>query len=144
MNSKESGRYLIKDVTLSKCEIFQREVYPKYLDLLKMHDKYKIGILDKTIFNKETGIIIKPNKFHPKGNDFLDKTMLLFNEMDAFAAYVVDKTIFDEKLAFEMQGKAFCDIIEHLKNVYEMYIYVDAKAYIALTTVYERWSKMLV
>lgn len=132
-----------KGITLMKCEDFQSRIYPEYVALLRFHDKNKLGILDKVDFDTVSNVITKSITITSKGKDFLDRVMFLFNDMDAFAAYVLDDTITEEKLAFSLQGKAFCDMIDGLKVVYDMYVFVDPKGYRALKTLYELWSMKL-
>lgn len=131
----------IKGITLMKCESFQRNVYPEFVSLLKTYGKYK-AVFDKISFDKESGIISKPTKINPNIYIFLDKIMFLFNEMDSFAAYMLDNSITDETMAFSLQGKAFCDIINEFKIIYDIYIYVDSQAYVSLDRLYRKWSEL--
>lgn len=143
-NNKSKEMKHRKGITLTKCEDFQSRIYPEYVALLRFHDKNKLGILDKVDFDAVSNIITKSMRINSKGKVFLDRVMFLFNDMDAFAAYVLDDTITEEKLAFSLQGKAFCDIIEGLKVVYDMYVFVDPKGYKALKILYESWSMKLI
>lgn len=132
----------IKGITLMKCESFQRDVYPEFVSLLKTYEKNK-AVLGKISFDKKTGIVLKPIKINSNIKMFLDKVMFLFNEMDSFAAYILDSSITDETIAFSLQGKAFCDIIDKFKIIYEMYIYADPKAYVSLDRLYKKWSERI-
>jgi hypothetical protein len=131
-------RDIHKDTNL-KCEYFQSKIIPLYKELIKYHDKNKINLLTDVYFNKETGILTKPYKPSPKYPDFLDKAEALFNEMDAFAAFIIDKTLSDSDMAFKMQGRAFCDIINKLKVVYDIFLTTNKEDYYSLERLYDLW-----
>lgn len=138
LDKKSTDKIQMKEMTLRICESFQRNVYPEFVELLKVYDKHK-NVIDKISFDNKTGIILKPIKIAPNINNFLDRIMFLFNDMDSFAAYILDKTMTDEAIAFSLQGKAFCDIIDNFKIIYELYIYVDPLGYVSLDELYHKW-----
>jgi hypothetical protein len=131
-------RDIHKDTNL-KCEYFQSKIIPIYKDLIKYHDKNKINLLTDVHFNKITGVLTKPYKPSPNYPDFLDKAEALFNEMDAFAAFIIDKTLSDSNIAFKMQGRAFCDIINKLKVVYDIFLTTNKEDYYSLERLYDMW-----
>lgn len=140
-DNKNAEQRRKRETTLMKCESFQRMVCPEFVALLNFHSKYKLGILEKVTFDPKSGIVKKPRIIPYKSNEFLNGVMSLFNEMDAFAGFVLDETIADERLAFSLQGKVFCDIIDSFKVVYDMYLTVDPQGYKILNSLYERWSE---
>ena len=133
----------IKTITYTKCESFQREVYPKFVSLLRTYTRYST-IFDNISFDNKTKTIFKSAKIHPNIKTFLDNVMFLFNDMDSFAAYILDDTITDEAIAFSLQGKAFCDIIDTFKLIYDMYICANPEAYVSLDRLYRKWSIRLI
>jgi len=139
IDKKSTDKKQMRDMTLRICESFQRNVYPEFVELLKVYGRHK-NVIDNISFDNITGIISKPIEINPDINVFLDRIMFLFNEMDSFAAYILDKTMTDETIAFSLQGKAFCDIIDSFKKIYELYIYVDPIGYVSLDELYNKWS----
>lgn len=129
----------IQKDTHFNCEYFQSNIIPLYKELIKYHDKNTINLLTNVSFDKKTGILTKPYKPSPKYPDFLDKTEALFNEMDAFAAFIIDKTLSDSDIAFKMQGRAFCDIINKLKVVYDLFLTTNKEDYYSLERLYNLW-----
>ena len=67
--------------------------------------------------------------------------MLLFNEMDSFAAFINDKTLADSEIAYKIQGKAFCDIIIKLKVVYDIFLTTNKDDYYCLEQLFNSWIK---
>lgn len=138
--SNTNNKRDIHKETIYKCEYFQSKIIPQYIELIKFHDKNKIDIIGKVHFDKSTGILTKPYKLSSKYPDFLEKTMFLFNEMDAFSAFIIDNKIADLNLAYKIQGKAFCDIIEKLEVIYNLYLTTNKDDYYSLEKLYNLWA----
>lgn len=126
--------------TLLKCEYFQAKIIPQHLELMKFHRKNKLNLLESISFDKSTGILNKPLKLPAKWDVFLENTMLLFNEMDSFAAFITNSSLADINKAYEIQGSAFCKIINELKVVYDLYLTTNKDDYYCLENLYNQWS----
>ncbi len=131
----------IRNKTLDKCEQFQKEIIPEYLEIIKYHKDNNINIIGQ-IYIRD-GMIVKPI-IEPSQEmvNFFEQVMLLFNHMDSFAAYFIDNMVAEEKVACKLQGKAFCDIVNELKAVYDLFMITHKKDYFSLTTIYEKWHQM--
>lgn len=128
-----------KTLALEQCDLFQKRIIPKYLGIKEYARINKMKI-SKIVQFIDTNTIRKPLTPHPKTNIFLDMVMDLFNDMDSFAAYFVVNDIADESLAYKAQGKAFCDIINELNNIFRLFISIKKEDYNNLTELYNIWS----
>lgn len=126
-------------LTLEQCELFQKKIIPKYLGVIKYAHKNQIKI-SKIVQFVDNSTIKKPLTPHPKTNDLLDMIMDLFNDMDSFASYFAAKDIADESLAYKAQGKAFCDIINELNNIFRLFTKIKKEDYNNLIELYNIWS----
>lgn len=131
-----------KNTTLEKCEQFQRDVIPEYISLVRFHEQNKLEIIDGFhvyAIDKMKVVIKDLIETDEMVKNFLDRVMFLFNKMDAFAAFVNSRSVTNEELAFAIQGKAYCDIINDFKNLYDLYICIDPQGYSELKKLYDKW-----
>lgn len=128
-------------ITIIKCEQFQKQIIPKYLGMMKYAKENKLKIAKMVQF--EGNNIIKPYRPHPKTKDFLDMVMDLFNDMDSFASYFVNSKIMNNYIAYKSQGKAFCDIIDSLYNIFKLFIFIRKEDYNNLIELYNIWKSKI-
>lgn len=128
-------------ITLIKCEQFQRKIIPKYLGIMKYANENNIKIPKIVQFEEDK--IIKPYRRHPKTKDFLDMVMDLFNDIDSFASYFVNSKIMNNYIAYKSQGKAFCDIIDSLYNIFNLFIFIRKEDYNNLIELYNMWKSKI-
>lgn len=128
-------------ITLIKCEQFQKKIIPKYLGVMKYAKENNLKISKIVQFEEDK--IIKPYRPHPKTKVFLDMVMDLFNDMDSFSSYFVNSKIMNNYIAYKSHGKAFCDIIDSLYNIFNLFIFIRKEDYNNLIELYNIWKSKI-
>lgn len=119
---------------------FQKDTIPHYLDILDFYKKNGLDLLETLEINVLDGKITKPKEIKQHTDEFLNKMMLLFNEMDTFASGIIFLAKEQEDKAFLMQGRAYCDMINTFKGIYDLYKLTNGQDYLNLIQLYEKWS----
>lgn len=122
---------------------FQKEIIPYYLEILDFYKRNKLDLLETLDIDALEGKIIKTKKMKLHTDKFLNKVMLLFNDMDSFASGILLLVKEQEHKAFLMQGRAYCDIINTFKCIYTLYKFTNKQDYLNLIQLYEKWNNRL-
>jgi len=138
---KSSKRKEEISTTLDLCyKIFQNDIIPYYIELISFYDMHQLHFLEEIYIDEEKQILHKPIVEGEEVNLFFKNLMLLFNKMDSFASYfVMNSSIADEYMAYQMQGNAFCGIIERLKGGYILFLIKNKEDYVCLVKLYDIW-----
>lgn len=133
---------LFKDhsIVAEQCMIFQRIVIPAYQAALKFYSEHQLNVLSIKI-DWSNGVIRKPSKNKKGTEEFLQAVMLMFNDMDMFAMQVLEMSTKQRLKAYKMQGHAYCDIIDSLKPIYELFKIHSAKDYVNMINLYNVWKQ---
>lgn len=138
-------RLIINDV-YRLCMDFQQKVISEYCRTMEFYQSHSLQVLNYTINTEKvedykTVYILKNEEKKDGTDEFLEKVMLLFNEMDLFAAMVFHyKEKYQQKF-YKIQGNAFCDIINNLQFVYKLFIITNKQDYTFLIRLYELWKR---
>lgn len=129
------------DVVTVQCLMFQRVIIPKYQEVERFYRQKKLDVLRRVKIDKEKGVIQKPSRIKKGTDEYLIAVMNLFNEMDMFAMKINDLNS-PKKLAmaYKIQGRAFCEIIESLRPIYELFMLTNEQDYVNLSHLYDEWK----
>jgi len=136
---KTENNKIVYDINIK----FQKEVIPHYVDTENYYKKHNLTLLESVKIDVNNGIIIKPQKIKSHTEEFLKRIMFLFNEMDMYASGILCLAKDNEKKAFLMQGKAYCDIINNFKCIYDLYMLTNKQDYSNLSKLYDIWNERL-
>lgn len=142
-NKKNEKKNEPSKLLLSLCKDFQTIVIPYYIGIINYHSKNHLNIIGYIQVDKKKGITIKPQEMKKKYDSFIQKVLVLFNEMNMFATEILEKYKDEEFQAYRIQGHAYCDIINHLNCIYPLFLMTNEDDYHNLSELYNIWSTRL-
>lgn len=139
--SKNNEYRSCRNEILQACMDFQRNAIHRYSEIMRYYHDNNLRLLENIQIHLIYGKNPRPETQEKENQIFIEKVMHLFNEMDSFATIILNNPSQIIDLAREIQGNAFCDIINQLKCVYDLFMIKNSSDYTYLTKLYEKWNK---
>jgi len=132
-----------KGKALEICETFNRIIVPKFNSLMNYERENQFFLEDKIMVDETSGEIYKPI-FTEREMEILryilDESMVIFNELDLFAAKILELS--DDVIDYARihSGNIFCDTLNNRRRTYKLMQITHKGDYQFLNILYERWS----
>ena len=132
-----------KGKALEICETFNRIIVPKFNSLMNYERENQFFLEDRIMVDETSGEIYKPI-FTEREMEILkyilDESMVIFNELDLFAAKILELS--DDVIDYARihSGNIFCDTLNYRIRTYKLMQITHKGDYQFLNILYERWS----